>query len=90
MIPGFTQAAILAVIIVLSQTTKRINGDESSADSESYVLSLTKNTFHDTIKDHKFVLVKFVAPWYLLFIYLLENFLFYNIYFFKGAVIAKL
>ena len=62
MFPGFIQAAILTVIVVLSQTTKQIRCSESNVD-ESSVLSLTKDTFDDTIKNNKYVLVKFVAPW---------------------------
>ncbi|CAF2024559.1 unnamed protein product [Rotaria magnacalcarata] len=64
MFPGFTQAAILAVIIVLTQTTKHIHGNESGSDVDaSHVLALSKDTFDDTVKNNKFVLVKFVAPW---------------------------
>ncbi|CAF1081329.1 unnamed protein product [Adineta steineri] len=64
MFPGFTQAAIVAVIVILAQTTKRIRCDDASADAEgSNVLSLTKDTFDDAIKNNKHILVKFVAPW---------------------------
>jgi protein disulfide-isomerase A1 len=64
MFPGFIQAAILTVIVVLTQTTKCIHGFDSSSDAdESYVLSLTKDTFDDAVKNNKYLLVKFVAPW---------------------------
>ena len=62
MFPGFVQATILAVIVILTQTTKRIHCDESTVD-DSHVLSLTKDTFDDAVKNNKFLLVKFVAPW---------------------------
>lgn len=60
MFPGFTQAAILAVVIILAQTTKRVRADDAD---ESHVLSLTKDTFDDAVKNNKHLLVKFVAPW---------------------------
>ncbi|CAF2821435.1 unnamed protein product [Rotaria sp. Silwood2] len=63
MFPGFTQAVILAVVIILTQTTKHIRCDDASNVDESHVLSLTKDTFDDTLKTHKHLLVKFVAPW---------------------------
>jgi protein disulfide-isomerase A1 len=64
MFPGFMQAAILTVIVILVQTTKHIHGSDSSADvDESYVLTLTKDTFDDAVKNNKYLLVKFVAPW---------------------------
>ncbi|CAF3422000.1 unnamed protein product [Rotaria sp. Silwood1] len=63
MFPGFTQAVILAVIIILTQTTKHIRCDDTSNVDESDVLSLTKDTFDDAVKTHKHILVKFVAPW---------------------------
>jgi len=64
MFPGFIQAAILTVIVILTQTTKRIRCDDTSSNlDESYVLSLTKDTFDDAIKNNKYLLVKFVAPW---------------------------
>lgn len=63
MFPGFMQAAILTVIVILAQTTKRAHGDDTPAVDESHVLSLTKDTFDDVIKANKYVLVKFVAPW---------------------------
>ncbi|CAF3407521.1 unnamed protein product [Rotaria sp. Silwood1] len=63
MFPGFTQAVILAVIIILTQTTKHIRCDDTSNVDESDVLSLTKDTFDDAVKTHKHLLVKFVAPW---------------------------
>lgn len=64
MFPGFMQASILAVIIILAQTTKRIHGhDDTAAVDESHVLALTKDTFDDAVKNNKFLLVKFVAPW---------------------------
>lgn len=63
MIPGFTQAAILAVIIILTQTTKQIRSDDGSNVDESHVLALTKDTFDDAVKNNKHLLVKFVAPW---------------------------
>ena len=51
MFSQFMQAAILIVIGILTQTTKHIHCKESSSDiDESYVLSLTKNTFHDAVK----------------------------------------
>ncbi len=52
------QAAIVTVIVILAQTTKRIQ-----CTDESYVLSLTKDTFDDAVKNNKYLLVKFVAPW---------------------------
>ena len=63
MFPGFTQAIIVAVIVVLTQTTKRIHCDDTSNVDDSHVLSLTKETFDDAVKTHKHLLVKFVAPW---------------------------
>jgi protein disulfide-isomerase A1 len=64
MFPGFIQAAILTVIVILAQTTKPIYCDDSSSNvDESYVLSLTKDTFDDAVKTNKYLLVKFVAPW---------------------------
>ncbi|CAF1265630.1 unnamed protein product [Rotaria sp. Silwood1] len=64
MFPGFMQATILAVIIILTQTTKHIHCDDSSPNvDESHVLSLTKDTFDDAVKNNKYLLVKFVAPW---------------------------
>jgi protein disulfide-isomerase A1 len=64
MFPGFTQAAIIAVIIILTQTTKHIRADDSKGTiDESHVLSLTKETFDETIKNNQHILVKFVAPW---------------------------
>ena len=64
MFPGFIQAAILTVVVVLAHTTKRVHGLDSPADGDdSYVLSLTKDTFDDAVKDNKYLLVKFVAPW---------------------------
>ena len=62
MFPGFTQAAILAVIVILAQTTKRAHGDDTAAD-DSDVLTLTKDTFDEAVKANKYLLVKFVAPW---------------------------
>jgi protein disulfide-isomerase A1 len=58
MFPGFMQAAILTVVVILVSTTKRIHGEE-----ESNVLALTKDTFDDAVKNNKYLLVKFVAPW---------------------------
>ncbi|CAF2578489.1 unnamed protein product [Rotaria sp. Silwood2] len=64
MFPGFMQATILAVIVILTQTTKHIHCDDSSSDvDDSHVLSLTKDTFDDVVKNNKYLLVKFVAPW---------------------------
>jgi protein disulfide-isomerase A1 len=64
MFPGFMQAAILTVIVILTQTTKHIRCEDSgSTVDESHVLSLTKDTFDDAVKNNKFLLVKFVAPW---------------------------
>jgi protein disulfide-isomerase A1 len=63
MFPGFMQAAILAVIVILTQTTKRIHGDDTSNVDESNVLTLTKDTFDNAVKNNKYLLVKFVAPW---------------------------
>lgn len=63
MFPGFMQAAILTVIVILSQTTKQIRCSESSDVDESSVLALTKDTFDDAVKNNKYLLVKFVAPW---------------------------
>jgi protein disulfide-isomerase A1 len=64
MFPGFMQAAILTVIVILTQTTKHIHCHESSSDiDESSVLTLTKDTFDDAVKNNKHLLVKFVAPW---------------------------
>ena len=60
MFPGFMQAAIVAVIVILSQTTKLIHCDDAD---ESAVLTLTKDNFDDAIKNNKYILVKFVAPW---------------------------
>jgi protein disulfide-isomerase A1 len=60
MFPGFIQATIVAVIVILSQTTKRIHCEDVD---ESSVLSLTKDTFDDAVKNNKHLLVKFVAPW---------------------------
>jgi len=60
MFPGFIQATILAVIVILSQQTKRIRCDDAE---DSNVLALTKDNFDDTIKANKYLLVKFVAPW---------------------------
>ena len=57
------QVAIVTVIVILAHTTKRIHGDETSNVDESNVLSLTKDTFDDAIKNNKYLLVKFVAPW---------------------------
>lgn len=54
------QAAIVAVIVILSQTTKLIHCDDAD---ESAVLTLTKDNFDDSIKNNKYILVKFVAPW---------------------------
>ena len=61
MFPGFIQGALLAVIIILTQTTKRIHSDDTV--DETHVLSLTKDTFDDAVKNNKHLLVKFVAPW---------------------------
>ena len=64
MFPGFMQAAILTVIVILAQTTKHIHCDDASSNvDESNVLSLTKDTFDDAVKNNKYLLVKFVAPW---------------------------
>jgi hypothetical protein len=64
MFPGFMQAAILTVIVILAQTTKRVHGNDSATEAdESSLLTLTKDTFDDAIKNNKYVLVKFVAPW---------------------------
>jgi len=64
MFPGFIQAALVTVIIVLAQTTKRVRSDDGASDvDESHVLSLTKDTFDDAVKNNKHLLVKFVAPW---------------------------
>ncbi len=57
------QAALLTVIVILAQTTKRIHCDDTSNADESNVLSLTKDTFDDAVKNNKYLLVKFVAPW---------------------------
>ena len=57
------QVAILTVIVILVQTTKRVHGDDAAAADESHVLSLTKDTFDDAVKANKYLLVKFVAPW---------------------------
>ena len=58
------QAAILTVIVILAQTTKRAHGDDGvPAADESHVLTLTKDTFDDVVKANKYLLVKFVAPW---------------------------
>jgi protein disulfide-isomerase A1 len=61
MFPGFIQAAIVTVIVILSQTTKRIHCED--AEEGSGVLALTKDTFDDAVKNNKHLLVKFVAPW---------------------------
>ncbi|CAF0741685.1 unnamed protein product [Adineta steineri] len=64
MFPGFMQAAIVTVIVILAQTTQHIRCHDSSADvDESHVLTLTKDTFDDAVKNNKYLLVKFVAPW---------------------------
>jgi len=64
MFPGFMQAVILTVIVILTQTTKRIRcNDTSSNVDESHLLLLTKDTFDDAVKNNKHLLVKFVAPW---------------------------
>jgi protein disulfide-isomerase A1 len=64
MFPGFMQAALLTVIVILAQTTKRIHCDTDTSNAdESNVLSLTKDTFDDAVKNNKYLLVKFVAPW---------------------------
>jgi protein disulfide-isomerase A1 len=63
MFPGFMQAAIVTVIVILAQTTKRIHGDDTSNAEGSDVLTLTKDTFDDAVKNNKYLLVKFVAPW---------------------------
>ncbi len=64
MFPGFMQAAILTVIVILTQTTKHIHGDDIPSDvDESHVLTLTKDTFDDAVKNNQYLLVKFVAPW---------------------------
>lgn len=63
MLPGLAQAAVLTVLIVLSQNTKRILGDSTGDVDESHVLSLSKDTFDDAVKNNKYLLVKFVAPW---------------------------
>ncbi|UJR21095.1 hypothetical protein I4U23_024195 [Adineta vaga] len=64
MFPGFIQGALLAVIVILAQTTKRIHCEDASSNvDDSHVLSLTKDTFDDAIKNNKHILVKFVAPW---------------------------
>jgi len=66
MFPGFMQAAILTVIVILAQTTKHIHCDDSDPlpdVEESKVLSLTNETFDDAVKNNKYLLVKFVAPW---------------------------
>jgi len=63
MFPGFMQAAILTVIVILAQTTKHIRCDDTSNVDESNVLTLTKDTFDDAVKNNKYLLVKFVAPW---------------------------
>jgi len=61
MFPGFIQAAILTVVVVLTQTTRRIHCDSTPEDD--HVLALTKDTFDAAVKDNKHLLVKFVAPW---------------------------
>ncbi|UJR28405.1 hypothetical protein I4U23_009645 [Adineta vaga] len=64
MFPGFIQAAILTAVVILAQTTKQIRCDDSSANADdSHVLTLTKDTFDDAVKNNKYLLVKFVAPW---------------------------
>jgi len=64
MFPGFMQASILTVIVILVQTTKYIHCENTSTNvDESNVLSLTKDTFDDAVKNNKYLLVKFVAPW---------------------------
>jgi hypothetical protein len=63
MFPGFTQAAILAVVVILSQTTKHIRAESSSDAEDTNVLTLTKDNFDDAVKNNKYLLVKFVAPW---------------------------
>ena len=64
MFPGFAQGIIVAVIVILAQTTKRVRGDDTgSSDDGSHVLALTKDTFEDAVKNNKHLLVKFVAPW---------------------------
>lgn len=63
MLPGLAQAAVLTVLIVLSQNTKRIRGDANESADDSHVISLTKDTFDDAVKNNKYILVKFVAPW---------------------------
>jgi protein disulfide-isomerase A1 len=61
---GSIQGALLAVVIILTQTTKRIHCDDTSTTvDESHVLSLTKDTFDNAVKNNKHLLVKFVAPW---------------------------
>jgi len=58
------QAAILTVIVILTQTTKHIHCDDIPSDvDESHVLTLTKDTFDDAVKNNQYLLVKFVAPW---------------------------
>lgn len=64
MFPGFIQAAILTVVVILAQTTKQIRCEDTSANvDDSHVLVLTKDTFDDAVKNNKYLLVKFVAPW---------------------------
>jgi len=62
MFPGFIQAAILTAVVILAQTTKHIRCEDASDDG-SHVLTLTKDTFDDAVKNNKYLLVKFVAPW---------------------------
>lgn len=58
------QTVIVAVIVILSQTTKHIHATDPAGDvDESHVLALTKDTFDDAVKNNKYLLVKFVAPW---------------------------
>jgi hypothetical protein len=65
MFPGSMQAAILTVIVLLCQTTQRIHCEDAPSNvvDESHILSLTKDTFDDAVKNNKYLFVKFVAPW---------------------------
>ena len=63
MFTGFIQGALVAVVIIFTQTNKYIHCDDIlSAVDDSHVLLLTKDTFTHALKNNQCLFVKFVSP----------------------------
>lgn len=51
------------LVLSLLGATAAVSAAEPAADADSNVISLTKDTFDDFVKEHDLVLAEFFAPW---------------------------